>query len=361
MAPLVISDSSACVPEPWARHRALRTVPLGLVVDGARVDDRPVTTAAIPAPPDPIPTVAPTPVDYLQVLDGATDGAVVVTPAAAVAVMHRNARLAARLASTRTLVIDSGTAGPAQGLCVVAALQAVDAGGDATAVAEAVHRVAGTVHQIVMVSDLATVQAAVDPVRRRDRQRHQRPSHLADRTPNDSAASRAMGDGTPDDPPAPTPSRVVVATFRDGMVVPLVRRSDGTPLAIGTPRTDGCAAVGGSEPVVGSEHSGGSEPVVASEHSGGGTAATTAPADATATDAGTAMDRLLDGWLVGGGPTALRTVVFHAGDSDQAVRLARTLQARMDGGRPEPMVVTLSAAMAAHTGPHCIGVAWMLP
>jgi fatty acid-binding protein DegV len=343
VAPLVISDSSACVPEPWARHRALRTVPLGLVVGGARVDDHPVTTAAIPAPPDPIPTVAPTPVDYLQVLDGATDGAVVVTPAAAVAVMHRNARLAARLASTRTLVIDSGTAGPAQGLCVVAALQAVDAGGDATAVAEAVHRVAGTVHQIVMVPDLATVQAAVDPVRRRDRQRHQRPSHLADRTPNDSAASRAMGDGTPDDPPAPMPSRVVVATFRDGMVVPLVRRSDGTPRAVGTPRTDGCAPVGdGSETV-------------------GGTPATAAPADATATDAGTAMDRLLDGWLVGGGPTALRTVVFHAGDTDQAVRLARTLQARMDGGGPEPMVVTLSAAMAAHTGPHCIGVAWMLP
>lgn len=163
--PLVtlVTDSSACVAPDWAAHPTLRLLPLGVALPEGLVDDGPEAALAVRdalAAGDPVRTVAPSPVGYLQVLDDCAGGAVVVTPAADVAVMHRNAMLAARLHAGDVVVVDSGTAGPAHGLCVVAGLRAAVAGATTAEVAEAVATATRRVGLVAMVPDLARVGAA---------------------------------------------------------------------------------------------------------------------------------------------------------------------------------------------------------
>src|SRR5262245_4031359 len=125
---LVVTDASACL-SPRAEGRAgLRVLPVTIHLSG---DDRAegVVDAA---------TVwqamgegrhvwarAPSSGDYLVAAEErAYDGAVVVTPAAELAVMADNAHRAARMASTPMAVVDSRTTASAHGLVVEAALEA---------------------------------------------------------------------------------------------------------------------------------------------------------------------------------------------------------------------------------------------
>lgn len=169
MPPVVlVTDSSACVPLGWRQHPLLRVLPLGILADDRRVSDddgseATALVAAARAAGHPVATVAPSPVDFLRVLDPVPGGAVVVTPAAEVAVMHRNAVLAARLAGSEVLVVDSATAGPSHGLCVVAGLQAADDGADTVEVAAAVTAAAGRARLVAATPDLSRVGAAVRP------------------------------------------------------------------------------------------------------------------------------------------------------------------------------------------------------
>jgi DegV family protein with EDD domain len=67
-----------------------------------------------------------------------------------------------------------------------------------------------------------------------------------------------------------------------------------------------------------------------------------------------ALRRVVLEWRSGGGPAAGRAAVFHAGRPEQASRLAERLGV-------ETIVSEFSAAMAIHTGPGAVGVAWLRP
>lgn len=67
-----------------------------------------------------------------------------------------------------------------------------------------------------------------------------------------------------------------------------------------------------------------------------------------------ALRRVTRAWREGGGPSCPRSVVFHAHRADRARELAETIG--------EAAAITeFSAAMAIHTGPGVVGVAWVRP
>lgn len=65
-----------------------------------------------------------------------------------------------------------------------------------------------------------------------------------------------------------------------------------------------------------------------------------------------AVSRIVREWKGGGGPDAARSAVFHAGRPERARALADRLGS-------DPFVTEFSAAMAIHTGPGVVGVAWL--
>jgi DegV family protein with EDD domain len=67
-----------------------------------------------------------------------------------------------------------------------------------------------------------------------------------------------------------------------------------------------------------------------------------------------ALNRIVREWKAGGGPAGERSAVFHAGRPERARDLASRLGT-------DPFVTEFSAAMAIHTGPGVVGVAWLPP
>jgi fatty acid-binding protein DegV len=65
-----------------------------------------------------------------------------------------------------------------------------------------------------------------------------------------------------------------------------------------------------------------------------------------------ALARLVHEWKAGGGHEASRSAIFHAGRPERARALASRLGSN-------PFVTEFSAAMAIHTGPGVVGVAWI--
>lgn len=167
----IVTDSSACLPDKAVGHPNLRVVPIwlrtaeGKVADGH--DAEPVVRRSW-AEGVQVTTVAPSAIDYLGAIDdmepdprghgrSTPTGTVIVTPAARLAIMHRNAVLAARLANRAIRVVDSRTAAGGHGLAVMAALDAAEAGADVDQVAAAVVQ---RLHHIAMV---AAVSADTGP------------------------------------------------------------------------------------------------------------------------------------------------------------------------------------------------------
>ena len=67
-----------------------------------------------------------------------------------------------------------------------------------------------------------------------------------------------------------------------------------------------------------------------------------------------ALARIVKEWRAQGGPEGSRTAVFHAGRPERAEQLASAL-------RRVSFITEFSAAMAIHTGPGVVGVAWLRP
>jgi fatty acid-binding protein DegV len=65
-----------------------------------------------------------------------------------------------------------------------------------------------------------------------------------------------------------------------------------------------------------------------------------------------ALARIVREWKAGGGGRSARSAVFHAGRPERAGDLASRLGS-------DPFVTEFSAAMAIHTGPGVVGVAWL--
>ncbi|MDA8268781.1 MAG: DegV family protein [Actinomycetota bacterium] len=150
----IATDTSACLPDAAIGRAGLFVLPIGLVVAGRRLSDGPHAWPEVHralAVGDPVLTTSPSPVDYLQAVDAAGGSMVIVTPAAELAVMHRNAVLAARLACSPVEVVDTRTAAAGHGLAVLAGLDAIEAGADLAGVAAAVRAVSARVRMVAAV------------------------------------------------------------------------------------------------------------------------------------------------------------------------------------------------------------------
>jgi fatty acid kinase fatty acid binding subunit len=138
----LITDSSACLPLDLPARDSIRILPImihlrsGDIPDGTEGASNLVYGAL--ARSEPVKSSAPTTMEYLTAIDDApSDAVVVITPAAEFTGMYRNAAVAAEVSHRPAVVVDSRTAAAAQGLVVMAAWEAADAGGAVEDVAAA--------------------------------------------------------------------------------------------------------------------------------------------------------------------------------------------------------------------------------
>jgi DegV family protein with EDD domain len=129
----LLTDSSACLPLDLPARPSIGVLPIrihfrsGDIPDGTPGASDLVYEAL--AQREPVKSSAPTTVEYLTAIEEArSDAVVVITPAAEFTGMHRNAAVAAEISGRPAVVVDSRTAAAAQGLVVLAAWLAAEAG-----------------------------------------------------------------------------------------------------------------------------------------------------------------------------------------------------------------------------------------
>jgi DegV family protein with EDD domain len=129
----LLTDSSACLPLDSPVRRSTRILPIRIHLRSRDVLD--ATSGASDlvyealAQREPVKSSAPTTVEYLTAIEEArSDAVVVITPATEFTGMYRNAAVAAEISERSAVVVDSRTAAAAQGLVVLAAWEAAEAG-----------------------------------------------------------------------------------------------------------------------------------------------------------------------------------------------------------------------------------------
>ena len=129
----LLTDSSACLPLDFSTRFGIHVLPIRIhlrsrdILDGTPAASELVYRAL--ARREPVKSSAPTAVEYLTAIEEArSDAVMVITPAAEFTGMYRNAAVAAEIAGRPAVVVDSRTAAAAQGLVVLAASQAAQAG-----------------------------------------------------------------------------------------------------------------------------------------------------------------------------------------------------------------------------------------
>lgn len=144
----VITDSIASLPPEWRRREKIHVVPLALILpegqyrDGVDIDSRQYYRRLRQDGLSPK-TSAPSPGEFLtlyQKLAKSHRAGVVITPPQELTQLWESARLGAEMVADKFLVevVDSRTAGPAQGFIALAAARAVAAGADLQVVLEVV-------------------------------------------------------------------------------------------------------------------------------------------------------------------------------------------------------------------------------
>ncbi|MFP3899351.1 MAG: DegV family protein [Acidimicrobiia bacterium] len=259
----VVTDSSGIMqPAP-----GVRVVPITVLLPDTEAPDHRVPPQRVVAAlrrHEPVKTRAPSVVDYVEVLEhGDAPAAVVITPAAELTAMWRNATNAVYLTDVPAAVVDSRTAAAGQALVVSAACRCAEEGGT-----------------------LDDVVAAAEDASRRVR------------------LVATVGSPGPIGESGILPPSTVEALGTAATRLPLFRLSGGLVEVAHL-------APAGADPAV----------------------------------------ELAALWRAEGGPQGERAVVFTAHDHGAGARLAR-----MVGAGP---VEHPSAAMAVHTGPGVIGVAWL--
>jgi DegV family protein with EDD domain len=140
----LITDSSACIPSDSVRRLGVSIVPIQVTIENAEfrdgVDLEPRALYEALDRGRAVKSAAPTPLEYLDAIERAPDGAVIVlTPASEFTHMHRNASLAADMSERSATVVDSRSATAGHGLVALAAAEVAAAGGavdDVVAAAE---------------------------------------------------------------------------------------------------------------------------------------------------------------------------------------------------------------------------------
>jgi DegV family protein with EDD domain len=138
----LITDSSACIPADSLPRLGISLVPILVTIENEEFPDgvEPRVLYEALERGRAVKSAAPTPVDYLDAIERAPDGPVVVlTPATEFTHMHRNACLAADMSERAVTVVDSRSATAGHGLVAMAAAEMAAAGGgidDVVAAAE---------------------------------------------------------------------------------------------------------------------------------------------------------------------------------------------------------------------------------
>ncbi|HJP64884.1 MAG TPA: DegV family protein [Actinomycetota bacterium] len=264
----ILTDSSAGMPSDDVARLGIAVVPIHLTIGSQEYRDghdlNPGDLYAALEQGTPVKSAAPSPLDYLDAIEeSGSEHVVVITPATEFTWMHRNATLAAELATRGVSVVDSRSATAGHGLVVLAAAKAAEAGGSVDDVVSAADDAATRV-------DLVGALETLDYLR----------------------ASGRM------------PALAVGLATQLG-VRPVFRFEEGVAERVGLPRTEEGA-----------------------------------------------LARMVKEWRARGGEDAEACAVFHAARPDGADELARRI-----GGAS--FATEFSAAMAIHTGPGVVGVAWL--
>jgi DegV family protein with EDD domain len=155
----IITDSSACLARSLFDRYDIDVLPISLQVGSAEYgrqgDIEPEAVYRAIEDGVPVKSSAPSPVDYLEALERAGPGPVVViTPAAEFTRMHHNATLAAEVGGRLVTVIDSRSASAGHGLVVLAAAEVAEAGGGAEEVQEAARGAASRAELVACLETL---------------------------------------------------------------------------------------------------------------------------------------------------------------------------------------------------------------
>ena len=297
---LVVTDSSACLPPRVADRPHVRVLPIWILLEDGEYADGPETAplvyAALAAGQQ-VGSSPPTAVEYVKAIEeGDFDAAVVLTPAVEFTVMYRNASVAGRLAARPVEVVDCRTAAAAQSLVVLAVIDAVEAGASAGEAAAVARDVAGRADLLAALPNMRAVEQ-----------------------------NASLPDATPG---------------RVGAVMPsLFRFHDGTVIHVGDvrPGVDSVDALlqACEGTFDGASGSGSRSRSGSGSGSGSGSRSGSGSGSRSRTGSGSG-----------------EALVFHAAEERLARRLASLLPGRT-------RVVPFSPAMAVHTGPGWIGVAWL--
>jgi len=153
----VITDSAASLPSDIAAGAGVTIVPLQLAIGGRSHRDGDLSLEELLERVDEgITTSSPTPGDFISALERTDtgDGAVVLTVARTMSATRDAAELAARNSDTDVRVVDTGTAAGAQGLVVLAAARAAQAGAPVDAVEATARAVAQRVRLVATLDSL---------------------------------------------------------------------------------------------------------------------------------------------------------------------------------------------------------------
>jgi DegV family protein with EDD domain len=142
----VITDTAAALDREVAESHGVRLVPIRVNVgDEAYLDGEIALAELIERVDEGIRTSGPSPGAFLEALEGAGDGAVIVTVASALSSTHRSARVAAGEIPGPVAVVDTGSAAGAQALVALHAAEVAAAGADLDTVAAAARAAASEV------------------------------------------------------------------------------------------------------------------------------------------------------------------------------------------------------------------------
>ncbi len=160
MSVAVVTDSAAALPEDLAARVRIAVVPMWVTIGGVAYREGEIELEEIVRREDEgLTTSGPTPGEMRQALEASLgpDGALVLTVARRLSAVHDVARLAAEPFEDRVRVLDTGTAAGAQGLVVLAAARAAEAGGSLDRVEAAAREAASRVRLVATLGSLEWV------------------------------------------------------------------------------------------------------------------------------------------------------------------------------------------------------------
>jgi len=163
MTVAIVTDGAASLPDDRSCTGNVTVVPLRVMIGTAIKEDPPATLAEVlSADPGTVHTACPAPARYLAAVDqcGSRDGVLICTVAATLSGSYQAALQASRRARVPVRVADTGTAAGGQGLVVLAAARAAQAGADLETVAASAAQCGAHVRLVGTVDNMDRLKAS---------------------------------------------------------------------------------------------------------------------------------------------------------------------------------------------------------